>query len=79
MSKEFTIKLSERDRKRLVKYLKRKLNVLKDYDLIMAEMDVEFYEDKSYKEHSLIFYKRQLATVKKDIKMLEKLKNQLKK
>lgn len=77
MPKEFTIELPERDRKRLIKHFERHLNHL-DYELVMAKMDVEFYNDKYQPKHSLIYYQRALATVKKDIKMFEKLKNKLK-
>ena len=59
MPKEFTIKLSERNIKRLIKYFERELNHL-GYDLIMAEIDVEFYEDKWKPKRSLIYYQRQL-------------------
>lgn len=77
MPKEFTIKLSKRDRKRLIKHFERHLNRL-DYELIMAKMDVEFYKDKWQPKHSLIYYQRQLATIEKDIKLFKKIKNKLK-
>lgn len=78
MSEKFTINLSKRDRKRLIKHCERYLNRLLEYELIMAEMDVEFYKDKWQPKHSLIYYQRQLATIKKDIKLFNKIKNKLK-
>lgn len=79
MNNEFTIKLSERDRKRLIKYYEAKLNSL-GYEKILEEIDIELYnpnENSYYKRRPLTTLKRRLAIIKNDIKMFEKLKKAL--
>lgn len=72
------INLSERDRRRLLKYCNQKLNSL-GYDKILEEVDIECYKDnlKFYRKKSLKCLERNLAIIKNDIKMFEKLKKSL--
>lgn len=72
------INLSERDRIRLLKYCNQCLDTL-DYRKILQEIDIKFYQDDSefYPKKSLKGLKRELAIIKNDIKMFEKLKKNI--
>lgn len=69
------INLSERDRRRLLKYCNQKLDIL-DYEKILEEINIECCKDNLgfYRKKSLKCFERNLAIIKNDIKMFEKLK-----
>lgn len=75
------INLSERDTKRLLKYFVEKLDSLEG-DRAFDETCIEFYNEEEnvydiYDKKILNSLKRNLAIIKNDIKMFEKLKKVL--